>query len=172
MKRYVFFGACALAFLGGLVTGKSAFASDDDEVRCLAKNVYFESRNQSLRGMIAIVLVTMNRVADSRFPNTVCEVVYQGPVRESWKTKGTFYPIRNRCQFSWYCDGKADDVLPQDEDLYSLILAMSFKIYHDDFDDFTKGATHYHAHYVQPEWASTKTMTYTVGDHIFYRWEK
>jgi spore germination cell wall hydrolase CwlJ-like protein len=170
--KYLILGACALAFLGGLITGKSAFASDDDEVRCLAKNVYFESRNQSLRGMIAVALVTMNRVNDSRFPNTVCEVVYQGPMRESWKTKGTFYPIRNKCQFSWYCDGKADIVSPHDEDLYGLILAMSFKIYHDDFDDFIKGATHYHAYYVQPEWASTKTMTYKVGDHIFYRWEK
>ena len=36
----------------------------------------------------------------------------------------------------------------------------------------TMGATHYHADYVQPSWAETKTKTMKVGRHIFYRWEK
>jgi len=38
--------------------------------------------------------------------------------------------------------------------------------------DVTDGATHYHADYVEPAWAKTKTKTIEIEDHIFYRWEK
>jgi len=38
--------------------------------------------------------------------------------------------------------------------------------------DFTDGATHYHATYVRPAWAKTKTRTTRIDRHIFYRWEK
>ena len=54
---------------------------------CLSMNVFHEAKNQSVEGQIAVAEVVMNRVADTRYPNTVCEVVYQGPTRESWKTK-------------------------------------------------------------------------------------
>ena len=40
------------------------------------------------------------------------------------------------------------------------------------FLDITDGATHYHADYVNPSWAKTKTKTVEIQDHIFYRWEK
>jgi spore germination cell wall hydrolase CwlJ-like protein len=114
----------------------------------------------------------MNRVDDKRYPNTVCQVVMQGPTRPSWKNPEVLIPVRNRCQFSWFCDGKNDDIPPQDEELYELLLAMSFKLYHYKFQDFTDGATHYHADYVFPEWRFTKTRTIEIEDHIFYRWEK
>ena len=75
-----------------------------EALMCLALNVYHEAKNQSLIGQIAVAQVVMNRVKDERYPNTVCEVVEQGPTY-SWKPD---YPVRNRCQFSWYCDGKSD----------------------------------------------------------------
>ena len=48
------------------------------------------------------------------------------------------------------------------------------KTYISDYDviDITDGATHYHADYVRPSWAKTKTKTIEIEDHIFYRWEK
>ena len=84
---------------------------DVKEARCLAENVYHEARNQGTAGWLAVAAVTMNRVIDNRFPNTICEVVFQAETKESWKTKSKkdilaseriFYPIRHRCQFSWY----------------------------------------------------------------------
>ena len=45
------------------------------------------STSDGYAGMYAVTMVVMNRVADPRYPNTICEVVYQGPTRESWKTK-------------------------------------------------------------------------------------
>ena len=75
---------------------------------CLALNTYHEAKNQSLVGQIATAQVVMNRVEDNRFPNTICEVVKQGPTRPSWEDPKKEYPIKHRCQFSWYCDGKDD----------------------------------------------------------------
>ncbi len=144
--------------------------SHGKQIKCMADNIYWEARNQSLRGMIAVGNVTMNRVYDERFPDTPCEVVHQGPTRPSWKDPAVYYPVRNRCQFSWYCDGKSDVIPEYDRDVYELIYTMSMKLYYNYFDDFTSGATHYHADYVRPAWACTKEKTIQIGKHIFYRW--
>lgn len=150
------------------------------EATCLAKNMYFEARNQGLAGQIAVSLVVMNRVKDERFPNTICGVIEQGPVRESWKTRGKkvaeierkYFPVRNRCQFSWFCDGKSDD--PKEPITYGRLLDIALDLVYGNLEvvDITEGATHYHADYVFPAWRKTKTKTIEVADHIFYRWEK
>ena len=144
----------------------------NQEAVCLAKNMYYEARNQGLAGQLAVSLVVMNRVKDSRYPNTVCGVVEQGPTRESWKKNGTYYPIRNRCQFSWFCDGKSDE--PKEPTTYKRLLDLALVLVYDDIQivDFTEGATHYHADYVYPAWRKSKTKTVEIADHIFYRWEK
>jgi len=142
------------------------------EIQCIADNIYWEARNQTVKGMIGVALVTRNRVADSRYPDTYCEVVTQGPTRQSWRDATVRIPVRNRCQFSWYCDGKSDVIPSVDSDLYAVARAIAFRVYHGSFGDFTSGATHYHADYVNPAWAKTKTRTTKVGRHIFYRWEK
>ena len=145
----------------------------EQEAVCLAKNMYYEARNQGLAGQLAVSLVVMNRVKDKRYPNTICEVVYQGPISKWWlKEKGKIVPIRNRCQFSWYCDGKSDD--PKNKKKYKFFLDLSRDLVYGNMQvvDITEGATHYHADYVYPDWRKTKTKTIEVADHIFYRWEK
>ena len=148
---------------------------------CLSMNVFHEAKNQSVEGHIAVAEVVMNRVADTRYPNTVCEVVYQGPTRESWKTKKQkdlpkykriYYPIRDRCQFSWYCDGKTDDIPKYDHNAWQIATWVANGVLHGKLKPITKGATHYHADYVYPSWRKTKTKTIEIEDHIFYRWEK
>jgi spore germination cell wall hydrolase CwlJ-like protein len=79
------------------------------DVECLAKNMYYEARNQNLAGMLAVTNVVFNRVNDVRFPNSICKVVQQGPTAKSIKEPDVEYPLRHKCQFSWYCDGKPDD---------------------------------------------------------------
>jgi len=137
---------------------------------CLSMNIFHEARNQPIVGQIAVAQVVQNRVKDSRYPNTTCEVVEQGPTRESWKRNKVFYPIKHRCQFSWYCDGKSDKVT--DMKAFKLAKTIAYGILSGQVYDITNGATHYHADYVFPAWRTSKTKTLTVGDHIFYRWEK
>ena len=134
---------------------------------CLALNTYHEAKNQSMIGQVATAQVVMNRVADSRYPNTVCEVVKQGP-----KYKGSDVPDRHKCQFSWFCDGKSDEPKRDSkewrmaQEYARIVLAGRIVL------DVTEGATHYHATYVRPSWAKTKTRTTRFEKHIFYRWEK
>ena len=163
--------ALTVAFSEEIFASESDKPDFNEEIQCLAQNMYWESRNQSVRGLLAVGNVVMNRMADPRFPNTACEVVHQAVMIKSWKT-GEYIPKRNKCHFSWYCDGKPEIVPKADEQLYELTRAMAFKIYTGWFDDITNGATHYHAYYVRPDWAETKTPTVRVDAHIFYRWEK
>ena len=130
--------------------------------------------------MLAVSLVVMNRVKAHHYPSNVCDVVRQGPMRESWKTRQdpdlpkfqrVFYPVKHRCQFSWYCDGKADTVYNKEkwEYIYNLAHAFLFKYTYGHFDDFTKGAIYYHADYVNPYWANEKEQVVQIGTHIFYK---
>ena len=138
---------------------------------CLALNTYHEAKNQSLVGQIATAQVVMNRVADDRYPSTICEVVKQGPTRPSWEDPAKEYPIKHRCQFSWYCDGKPD--VPKNEKAWRKAQDVAFLVLYNKINlDVTEGATHYHATYVKPAWAKTKTRTTRIEKHIFYRWEK
>ena len=145
---------------------------NEEELACMAENIYFEGRAEPMVGKIAIGHVVLNRIEDSRFPNTICEVVKQGPHRPSWKGTGEMIPIRHKCQFSWYCDGKSDKIY--DTETFESIYQLTEGVVSGTMDilDITEGATHYHADYVSPAWKKSKTKTTEIGDHIFYRWEK
>ena len=100
-----------------------------------------------------------------RFPNNICDVVKQG-LTYKWNPK---IPIKNQCQFSWYCDGKSD--VPKEKDAWDTAMMVANHVFYRRVDDLVDGATHYHAHYVQPSWAETKTYIVRIDDHIFYRWD-
>ena len=171
----------AAIVLAGVVTTVAIQTQQvpDRATECLALNMYHEARGQGTAGLFAVSAVVLNRVNDKRFPNSVCEVIEQGPIRESWKTrqhkdlpkhKRQYYPVKNKCQFSWYCDGKSDT--PYNKKKYQELLDLSKSIMYNEisFVDITDGALFYHADYVTPGWAKTKQKTVEVQDHIFYRW--
>jgi len=141
----------------------------DEDITWLAKNVYFEARNQGIAGQLSVAHVTLNRVNDRRFPDTLKGVVTQGLTRNSWRD-GKPYPIKHKCQFSWYCDGKADTITNWES--FDKIRKLMFTFTsNSSIIDITEGATHYHADYVYPDWADTKLKTIEIEDHIFYRWD-
>ena len=135
-----------------------------EEINCLSLNVYYEARSSNLADKAGVADVVLNRVLDTRYPNTICEVVKQGQKTSTGAMK------RNACQFSWYCDGKADK--PQDEDRWIEAQMIAWDMVENgQFRGITEGATHYHATYVNPRWASTLQMVGRLGAHIYYRWE-
>ena len=142
---------------------------DDKEVTCMAKNIFFEAAVESTAGKLAVAHVTLNRVDSKHFPSSVCEVVYEGPHYTG--ANGQLYPVRDRCQFSWYCDGKGDD--PREgsglwEDAQEL--AKYVLLRQEELPDITDGALHYHASYIDaPIWAKRKKITTKIDTHIFYR---
>ena len=164
--------------LPNVVEGELYTESSHPELYCLAKNIYFEAKSEPIAGQYAVADVVLNRVKDNRFPKTICEVVYEGPLRESWQTKKQtdlddadriYHPIRDRCQFSWWCDGKSDNI--KDGDAWRKAQEIAYRLVNDyKHRGLTEGATHYHATYVNPKWAPTLDLVGRIGTHIFYRW--
>ena len=162
-------------FLVTVVLSTTAMAKDlysreqHPEAFCLAQNIYYEARGSNLADQAAVADVVLNRVKDTRYPNTICEVVYQGKQKPSWKDPNKMVMVRNMCQFSWYCDGKKDE--PPEGDAWTNAMQIAYLIlYLDQYRGITEGATHYHATYVNPSWAKDFQLVGSIGAHIFYRW--
>ena len=131
---------------------------DKKELDCMAANIYFEASTQERIGKIGVAQVTMNRVRSPEFPNSVCEVVYQGPKNKKNK---------RLCQFSWYCDWKPDII--RNKRVWRECVYVAKYVILGGVPDITYNSTHYHADYVQPWWAKKMEKTVKLGDHIFYR---
>jgi len=148
---------------------ETEYVISEDEY-CMALNIYHESRSENLAGKFAVADVVLNRVDDNRYPNTVCGVVKQAKLSEWWLEQGKEVPIRDQCQFSWYCDGRKDE--PNDGDAWRDSLMVAYQILKlNQYRGLTEGATHYHANYIDPYWAPTLQQVGTIGSHIFYRQE-
>ena len=120
---------------------------------CLAMNMFFEARHESVDGLLAVAQVTLNRVKDSRYPNTVCKVVWE------------------RKQFSWTHDGVHDDPTRMsylDQRAWESIQVMAQEVLDGDLTPPNITSTHYHADSVKPFWVSHYEYDGRVGLHLFY----
>jgi spore germination cell wall hydrolase CwlJ-like protein len=128
------------------------------ELICLAEGIYFEARGEPIRGKLAVGRVILNRVESKAYPDSVCLVVYQNKHR------------RNRCQFSFACDGKPDTIKERAE--WQEILVHAAWLLATEFEDGTpsqiRNSTHYHADYVSPGWSKRLMLTGRIGHHLFY----
>jgi spore germination cell wall hydrolase CwlJ-like protein len=147
----------------------------NQDIDCLAKNIYFEAGVESTAGKLAVANVTLNRTVSDRYPNSVCEVVKEGKHRYN-ANKDEWFPLRDMCQFSWYCDGRGDDPNPgrtweDAKDLASLVL---HKYQKRILIDITDGATHYHANWMEsfPSWSFQHKKVASIDRHIFYKANK
>ena len=51
--------------------------SNNSDMNLLSRLVYGEARGEPYQGMVAVAATVLNRVSDSRFPNTIAGVIYQ-----------------------------------------------------------------------------------------------
>lgn len=160
-----FMAALFVLFTSTLANAHGLYTAEQrPQMWCLAQNIYYEARGSSRADRIAVADVVMNRVKDTRYPDTICEVVQQG------RYHANGLPKRNQCQFSWWCDGKSD--WPADMDAWVDAQQIAYNMMvHNDYRGITEGSTHYHANYVSPSWARDLQLTGRIGVHIFYRWE-
>lgn len=136
----------------------SSISVSKDELLCLALNDYWEARSEGMAGRVAVARVVLNRAMDPRFPKNLCDVVKQSHSR-----------TLHRCQFSWYCDGKAD--VPYDYKSWRDSLKIAAAVLQKDssIPDPTDGALWYHADFAQPSWSEGYESTTVIGTHVFYR---
>lgn len=191
MKSYIGLGLVCVALLlnksyAGVAIPDCEDFKDDDRIS-LACNIYWEARNQTTEGMIAVAVVTLNRVKDSRFPGNISDVV--------WQHK----------QFSWTIDGKSDKPFKNEQliwnkawaisGMFALLNTQKHKLCNSNnnisdsitcqkVDDYyshiinnilpsmdnTQGSVMYHADYSNPSWSKSKKLSLSkrIGNHIFY----
>jgi hypothetical protein len=152
----------SLAFNPGPAVSAYAFrgATAVDGMRaqlCLTAAIYYEAASESDDGQHAVAQVVLNRVRHPAYPNTVCDVVYQGTERGD-----------RLCQFTFACDGSLAR-LPSRSGWARASriarLALAGYVYAP-----VGAATHYHTLAVNPYWNKSLTATAIIGAHIFYRW--
>jgi spore germination cell wall hydrolase CwlJ-like protein len=132
-----------------------------NEISCLARNVYYESRGESYEGQLAVAVVTLNRVKNSKFPNTIC-----GVVNERKRAGGKVV-----CQFSWRCEGHTDPKkrVSQTHDSYQAAMDAIFEYEYLTQDFLTEDTLYFHAKHVKPRWRRHKQMLAKIDNHIFYK---
>ena len=141
------------------------------DAECLAKNIYFEAGVESTAGKLAVANVTINRAANKNYPNTICGVVQEG-IHYYNAQKNEHFPVRDRCQFSWYCDGLLDE--PREGKTWESAQELAERVLVNHYDkaliDITDGATHYHANWMEtyPSWSKKKKVMASIDRHIFY----
>ena len=139
--------------------GGRPLSTDDRDpatLECLTQAIYYEARNQSADGQRAVAQVVLNRVRHPAYPDTVCEVVFQG----SERTTG--------CQFSFTCDGSinagVNDGRAWERAERIAAAALRGSVYRP-----VGQALNYHTTAIMPYWAPSLVQQAVVGDHIFYR---
>lgn len=122
------------------------------DIECAAVNLYHESRSESDYANIYIMAVVFNREDSLRFPDSICDVVFQ------------------KSQFSWTSDGLSDEIkdLEQYDRLYRLVVrAIINRVF---IQSMSEGVDHYHTKAISPLWSRSDQMRYigSVDNHLFY----
>tara|TARA_R110002020_G_scaffold309418_1_gene525444 strand:- start:34 stop:498 length:465 start_codon:yes stop_codon:yes gene_type:complete len=151
MRSYLLAG---IIFIGAMDT------ANGEEQDCLAEAMYFEARDQGIIGMMAVGVVIQNRVDHKNYPDTICGVVRQG---RYWNGN----PIRDKCQFSYWCDGRPER--PSEKEAWEEANAVAELLLITQVDMIgLEQATHYHAEWVTPRWSKFLEPCTRIGQHIFY----
>ena len=143
----------------GVESMPAGYVSAQEKIRqldCLTRNIYWEAASEPFEGKVAVAQVTMNRVQDGRFGDSVCGVIYQ---------KNVFYE-KVICQFSWVCE-TTHKTRPVYQPLWAESELVAKKVLLENFRlPGLKEALYYHADYVSPGWKKPKIDK--IGRHIFY----
>ena len=139
----------ALLLVAALTFSFSSQASHDaKEIDCIAKNIYFESRGEGIKGMTAIAHVTKNRVNSGKFPDSYCKIVYQ-PFQYSWTSKNIKV---DKSSMAWQTAKE-----------------IAVIVYYLDVPDPTHGALYFHSGKDKPYWTKKFKKTTKIKGHTFYK---
>jgi len=163
---------------------------DQKELMCLARNIFYESGSEPVKGKIAVGMVTLNRTEHPAFPRTVCEVVKQKTVFEKpreiktirevttgwgiWKKTEQHTEIKTVvdkrvvCQFSWVC--AITKRIKDTDQRWVESLAVARSLLTGEYDHYRQEMgdwLYFHSTYVNPRWNNLKRDG-RVGGHVFY----
>lgn len=132
-------------------------AMRERQLSCLSKNIYYEAGSEPFEGKVAVAQVTLNRVNSGKFPEDICQTIYQ---------KNVVYE-KVICQFSWACD-RDSGARPPNNANYRESQEVAKKVLLEDFRlPILKDAMYFHGDYINPGWKREKITK--IGRHIFYK---
>jgi len=134
--------------LAAMVREVDTSASLDEETRCLATAVFYESRSESLEGQLAVARVIINRAESNRFGEDMCDVVAQ-PGQFSF-VRGGVIPAPNASRPAW-----------------KTAIAIARIAQENAWASKAEGALYFHARRVSPSWRRARVAV--IDNHIFYR---
>ena len=140
-----------------LPADENIFIGRRNATDCLTSAIYYEAGNEVSQGKRAVAQVILNRVRHPAYPKSICSVVYQGSERKTG------------CQFTFTCDGSLARRPERNRWEQARMIAMG--AISGAVEPSVGMATHYHANYVMPYWASSLDKVSQIGTHIFYRWK-
>jgi spore germination cell wall hydrolase CwlJ-like protein len=133
------------AFFLAMVTPGVSYANE--QILCLQETIYFEARGESQEGQIAVAHVVLNRLLSEKFPDEICDVVYQ------------------RHQFSWTSNKpKIGNKKAWEQAKRLAVIALKW---YAVGEDFSKGARYFHSGKA-PYWAKHFKHKLTIDGHHFY----
>lgn len=125
---------------------KIRFTSKDQ--LCLAKNIFYEAGVEGPDGKYSVAQVTINRLQDGRWGNTICKVVYA------------------KHQFSWTSLKKkaklTGNAWLESQWVAHQVLQEGYRV--RQLDD----VLWYHNTQVNPKWATAVARLDQIGRHVFY----
>ena len=135
-----------------IIKGNEKMKYTSADFNCLAKNIYHEAGVESRRGKFAVAQVTLNRLREGRYGNTICKVVHA------------------KAQFSWTMYAKKRNENPKGP-LWDESRAVAVDVLDKGMRvPSLESATYYHADYIKPPvWSRTVVKIQQVGAHIFYK---
>jgi N-acetylmuramoyl-L-alanine amidase len=128
------------------------------DVEWLAQNIYHEARGEGIQGMIAISIVTINRVHDKNYPNTIKGVITQ-PHQFTWYNKKKIKTIKKNNNYN-LCLIISNTTIKLWKSKRVMHLVKLF-----DIDDIKW----YHNKKEKPRWLYGMNQTTQIGNHLFYK---
>jgi len=125
----------------------------ETDLGCTAIAVFFEARGESILGQQAVASVVLQRaMTPERWGEYPCEVVR--PVQFTFMTSQYGFP-RITSEEGW-------------RPSWATAIQIAADILINGPIPEIRGADHYHADYVEPDWRLAMPKTANIGQHLFY----
>lgn len=137
---------------GIVIKRRNSTNSLESEERCLATAMYYEARGESRKGKWAIADLTLSRVGNPGFPDTICGVVKQRGQYTRAARRGKTPKPRNS----------------KDQEAWRECIEIAKKAIKNPNQVLPENALYFHADHIRPFSPSKYKRVAWIDDHMFY----
>lgn len=150
MRRKALLAAVSALFV--ICATTPALGAGDDQ-SLVARTIYFESRSDGPRGMLAVAFVIRNRLHAGTFGASVRDVIHSPAQFTVWNRGGA----------------ARRGTVPANDPHYRMALTAARLALMGAVKDPSRGALHYHERSIRPAWSRGMRVVARVGSHVFLK---